>query len=53
MTLKVFVTSVGAAIIGLTHQMQRAGATPEQADRLTKIDNAAVTNAFEFDAITN
>ena len=28
------------AIIGLTHLMQRAGATPEQADRLTKIDNA-------------
>ena len=29
------------AIIGLTHLMQRAGATPEQADRLTKIDNAS------------
>jgi PAS domain S-box-containing protein len=28
------------AIIGLTHLMQRAGATPDQADRLTKIDNA-------------
>ena len=29
------------AIIGLTHLMQRAGATPEQADRLSKIDNAS------------
>jgi len=29
------------AIIGLTHLMQRAGATPEQAERLTKIDNAS------------
>jgi PAS domain S-box-containing protein len=29
------------AIIGLTHLMQRAGATEEQADRLTKIDNAS------------
>ncbi len=29
------------AIIGLTHMMQRAGATPEQSDRLTKIDNAS------------
>jgi PAS domain S-box-containing protein len=29
------------AIIGLTHLMQRAGATPEQANRLTKIDNAS------------
>ncbi len=29
------------AIIGLTHLMQRAGVTPEQADRLTKIDNAS------------
>jgi PAS domain S-box-containing protein len=29
------------AIIGLTHLMQRAGATPEQADRLNKIDNAS------------
>ncbi len=29
------------AIIGLTHLMQRAGATPAQADRLTKIDNAS------------
>ena len=29
------------AIVGLTHLMQRAGATPEQADRLTKIDNAS------------
>jgi PAS domain S-box-containing protein len=29
------------AIIGLTHLMQRAGATVEQADRLTKIDNAS------------
>jgi PAS domain S-box-containing protein len=29
------------AIIGLTHLMQRAGATPKQADRLTKIDNAS------------
>jgi len=29
------------AIIGLTHLMQRAGATPEQTDRLTKIDNAS------------
>ena len=29
------------AIIGLTHLMQRAGATPEQADRLTKINNAS------------
>ena len=28
------------AIIGLTHLMQRAGATPEQADRLKKIDTA-------------
>ena len=30
-----------SAIIGLTHLMQRAGVTPEQADRLTKIDNAS------------
>ncbi len=29
------------AILGLTHLMQRAGATPEQTDRLTKIDNAS------------
>jgi PAS domain S-box-containing protein len=29
------------AIIGLTSLMQRAGATPEQADRLTRIDNAS------------
>jgi PAS domain S-box-containing protein len=29
------------AIIGLTHLMQRAGATPEQSDRLSKIDNAS------------
>ncbi|MGK2952513.1 MAG: PAS domain S-box protein, partial [Thiobacillus sp.] len=29
------------AIIGLTHLMQRAGATPEQVDRLSKIDNAS------------
>ncbi len=29
------------AIIGLTHLMQRAGTTPEQADRLNKIDNAS------------
>ena len=29
------------AIIGLTHLMQRAGATPDQAERLTKIDNAS------------
>jgi two-component system, sensor histidine kinase and response regulator len=29
------------AILGLTHLMQRAGATPEQADRLAKIDTAA------------
>jgi len=29
------------AIIGLTHLMQRADATPEQADRLTKIDSAS------------
>jgi len=29
------------AIIGLTHLIQRAGATPEQADRLAKIDNAS------------
>ena len=28
------------AIIGLTHLMQRAGVTPEQADRLKKIDTA-------------
>jgi PAS domain S-box-containing protein len=28
------------AIIGLTHLMQRAGATPEQKDRLKKIDTA-------------
>ena len=29
------------AIIGLTHLMQRAGPTPEQAERLTKIDDAS------------
>ena len=29
------------AIIGLTHLMKRAGATAEQAERLTKIDNAS------------
>jgi two-component system sensor histidine kinase/response regulator len=29
------------AIIGLTHLMQRAGVTAEQAERLTKIDNAS------------
>ncbi|MCX7156507.1 MAG: PAS domain S-box protein [Rhodocyclales bacterium] len=29
------------AIIGLTHLLRRAGATPEQAERLTKIDGAA------------
>ena len=29
------------AILGLTNLMQRAGATPEQADRLTRIDNAS------------
>ena len=29
------------AIIGLTHLMQRAGASPEQANRLSKIDNAS------------
>jgi two-component system, sensor histidine kinase and response regulator len=29
------------AIIGLTHLMQQAGTTPQQADRLTKIDNAS------------
>ncbi|KAF0164834.1 MAG: Multi-sensor hybrid histidine kinase [Rhodocyclaceae bacterium] len=29
------------AIIGLTHLMKRAGATPEQAERLAKIDGAA------------
>lgn len=29
------------AIIGLTHLMRRTGATPEQNDRLTKIDNAS------------
>jgi PAS domain S-box-containing protein len=29
------------AIIGLTSLMQRAGATPEQADRLSRIDNAS------------
>ena len=29
------------AIIGLTHLMQRANATPEQADRLAKIDTAS------------
>ncbi|QFY90409.1 PAS domain S-box protein [Magnetovirga frankeli] len=29
------------AIIGLTSLMQRAGATPEQSDRLTRIDNAS------------
>jgi PAS domain S-box-containing protein len=29
------------AIIGLTHLLQRANATPEQADRLTKIDTAS------------
>ncbi len=29
------------AIIGLTHLLRRAGATPEQHDRLTKIDNAS------------
>ena len=29
------------AIIGLTHLMRRAGATPEQVDRLSKIDNAS------------
>ena len=29
------------AIIGITHLMQRAGVAPEQADRLTKIDNAS------------
>ncbi|MDP2808943.1 MAG: PAS domain S-box protein, partial [Rhodocyclaceae bacterium] len=28
------------AIIGLTHLMKRAGATPEQVERLTKIDSA-------------
>ncbi|MDI6748387.1 MAG: PAS domain S-box protein [Rhodocyclaceae bacterium] len=28
------------AIIGLTHLLRRAGATPEQAERLTKIDSA-------------
>jgi PAS domain S-box-containing protein len=29
------------AIIGLTHLMRRAGATPEQEDRLSKIDNSS------------
>ncbi|MDP3702253.1 MAG: PAS domain S-box protein [Hylemonella sp.] len=29
------------AIIGLTHLIQRAGATPEQVDRLSKIDTAS------------
>jgi C4-dicarboxylate-specific signal transduction histidine kinase len=31
------------AIIGLTHLLRRAGATPEQAERLDKIDGAAGT----------